>query len=435
MYHGEPGRDAVANARMERQIGTSPVENALQVLGERGFIQQCTDQEGLARLLQEQRVTFYNGFDPTADSLHVGHLLPIMAMAHLQRCGHRPLALVGGGTAMVGDPSGKSEMRQLLTKEEIERNLRGVTEQFSRYLDLGAEGAQVVNNADWLLGLGYIDFLRDIGRYFKVNEMIRAEAYRMRLEREEGLSFIEFNYQLLQAYDFLVLYRRDGCLLQTGGDDQWSNILAGADLIRRVEAKTAFGLTYPLLTTARGEKMGKTAAGAVWLSAERTSPYEYYQYWINCDDRDVRRFLALFTFLPMEEVNRLGALEGADIRQAKEVLAFETTKLTHGEEEAEKARTAARAAFGQQGTDLSSVPSSTLSAERLAEKISVVDLFCEAGLTPGRNAARRLITQGGAYVNGRQVSDVEEMVGPEAVEDGAIMLRYGKKKYHRVLID
>ncbi len=411
------------------------MENALQVLGERGFIQQCTDQEGLTRLLQEQRVTFYNGFDPTADSLHVGHLLPIMAMAHLQRCGHRPLALVGGGTAMVGDPSGKTEMRQLLTKEEIERNLQGVTAQFARYLDLGENGARVVNNADWLLGLGYIDFLRDIGRYFKVNEMIRAEAYRMRLEREEGLSFIEFNYQLLQAYDFLVLYRREGCLLQTGGDDQWSNILAGADLIRRVEAKTAFGLTYPLLTTARGEKMGKTAAGAVWLSAERTSPYEYYQYWINCDDRDVRRFLALFTFLPMEEVNRLGALEGADIRQAKEVLAFEATKLTHGVEEAEKARTAARAAFGQQGTDLSAVPSSTLSAERLAEKISVVDLFCEAGLTPGRNAARRLITQGGAYVNGRQVTDVEESVGPEAVEDGAIMLRYGKKKYHRLLID
>jgi tyrosyl-tRNA synthetase len=411
------------------------VKDALQILGERGFIQQCTDQEGLARLLLEQRVTFYNGFDPTADSLHVGHLLPLMAMAHLQRAGHRPLALVGGGTALVGDPSGRTEMRQLLSREEIEKNLCGVRQQIERYLDLGEGGGRIVDNADWLLSLGYIDFLRDIGRYFRVNEMIKAEAYRMRLEREEGLSFIEFNYQLLQAYDFLVLFRREGCLLQTGGDDQWSNILAGADLVRRVEAKTVYGLTFPLLTTARGEKMGKTAAGAVWLSAERTPPYEYYQYWINCDDRDVRRFLALFTFLPMGEVNRLGALEGADLRQAKEVLAFEATTLTHGREAAEKARTASRAAFRGQGDDLSSIPTSTLPAERLAQGLSVVDLLCEAGLTPGRNAARRLIQQGGAYVNGRAVTDAEERVGAEAVEDGAIMLRSGKKRYHRVLIE
>lgn len=409
--------------------------DAFKILGERGFVQQCTDPEGLGRLLGKGPVTFYNGFDPTADSLHVGHLLPIMAMAHLQRAGHRPIAVVGGGTAMVGDPSGKTEMRQLLSREEIGKNLLGVREQLARYLDLGEGAGRVVDNAEWLLGLGYIDFLRDIGRYFKVNEMIRAEAYRMRLEREEGLSFIEFNYQLLQAYDFLVLFRREGCLLQTGGDDQWSNILAGADLIRRVEGKVAFGLTFPLLTTARGEKMGKTAAGAVWLSAQRTSPYEYYQYWINCDDRDVRRFLALFTFLPMEEVERLSALEGAALRDAKEVLAFEATKLTHGEEEAEKARAASRAAFSHQGDDLSAVPTSTLSAERLAQGVSVVDLFCEAGLTPGRNAARRLIQQGGAYVNGCAVMDSEETVGADAVEDGAIMLRYGKKRYHRVLVE
>jgi len=411
------------------------VEDALQVLGERGFIQQSTDLEGLGRLLQEQRVTFYNGFDPTADSLHVGHLLPIMAMAHLQRAGHRPLALVGGGTALVGDPSGKTEMRQFLSREEIAQNLPGVQAQFSRYLDLGEGGARVVNNAEWLLELGYIEFLRDIGRYFRVNEMIKAEAYRMRLDREEGLSFIEFNYQLLQAYDFLVLYRREGCLLQTGGDDQWSNILAGADLIRRVEGKIAFGLTYPLLCTASGEKMGKTAAGAVWLSAKRTSPYEYYQYWINCHDQDVRRFLALFTFLPMEEVNRLGALEGAGLRQGKEVLAFEATKLTHGEEEAEKARAASRAAFGHQGDALSAIPTSTLAAKRLEQGISVVDLFCEAGLTPGRNAARRLIQQGGAYVNGRAITDAEERFGVESAQDGAILLRYGKKRYHRVLVE
>jgi tyrosyl-tRNA synthetase len=413
------------------------VEDALQILSERGFIQQCTDREGLQKLVREQSVTFYNGFDPTAESLHVGHLLPIMAMAHLQRAGHRPLALVGGGTALVGDPSGKTEMRQLLSPEEIARNLRGIREQFGRYLDLGEGGARLVDNAEWLMDLRYIDFLRDIGRYFRVNEMIRAEAYRMRLEREEGLSFIEFNYQLLQAYDFLVLFRREGCLLQTGGDDQWSNILAGADLIRRVEAKTAYGLTYPLLTTARGEKMGKTAAGAVWLAAERTSPYEYYQYWINCDDRDVRRFLALFTFLPIEEVARLGAREGADLREAKEALAFEATKLTHGAGEAEKARAASRAAFGRGGEaeELAAVPTSSLSAQRLAEGIPVVDLFCEAGLTPGRNAARRLIQQGGAYVNGRAVTDTEKRVGAEAVKEGAIMLRSGKKRYHRVLIE
>jgi tyrosyl-tRNA synthetase len=336
---------------------------------------------------------------------------------------------------MVGDPSGKTEMRQLLSWGEIENNMRGVSRQIGRYLDQGEGGARVVDNAEWLLRLQYIDFLRDIGRYFRVNEMIKAEAYRMRLEREEGLSFIEFNYQLLQAYDFLVLFRREGCLLQAGGDDQWSNILAGADLIRRMEAKTAYGLTYPLLTTARGEKMGKTAAGAVWLSAERTSPYEYYQYWINCDDRDVRRFLSLFTFLPIEEVNRLGALEGADLRRAKELLASEATKLTHGLEEAEKARAASRAAFSHEGDDLSSVPTSTLSAARLAQGVAVVDLFCEAGLTPGRNAARRLIQQGGASVNGRAITDPEERVGLDAVEDEALMLRYGKKRYHRIVVE
>jgi tyrosyl-tRNA synthetase len=285
------------------------------------------------------------------------------------------------------------------------------------------------------MNLRYVDFLREIGRYFKVNEMIKAEAYRQRLEREEGLSFIEFNYQLLQAYDFLVLYRQYNCELQMGGDDQWSNILAGADLIRRLEGKAAYGLTLPLLTTARGEKMGKTAGGAVWLSAERTSPYEFYQYWINTDDRDVKRFLAFFTFLPMEEVNRLGALEGAEIRQAKELLAYEATKLLHGDEEATKAREASKAAFGGGGVDLSAVPSSTIEAARLQSGVPLVELLCETGLTPSRGAARRLIDQGGAYVNNRKIDDVEATVGPDAVEDGAVMLRYGKKKFHRVVVE
>lgn len=410
------------------------MENVLDTLRERGFIKQCTDEEGLHKLLSNTRLTFYCGFDPTASSLHGGSLLPIMAMAHFQRAGHRAVALVGGGTAMVGDPSGKSEMRQMLSREEIAVNARGILEQIRRYLVLDDAAGVFVNNADWLLDVNYIEFLRDIGRHFRVNEMMRAEAYRQRLEREEGLSFIEFNYQILQAYDFLVLYRRLGCALQLGGDDQWSNILAGSDLIRRMEGGEAFGLTFPLLTTARGEKMGKTAGGAVWLDAGRTSPYEFYQYWINTDDRDVERFLALFTFMPMDEVRRLGALRDAEIRAAKEALAFEVTLLAHGRVEAEQARLASRAAFGGDGDDLSAVPATAIEARRLEEGIPVVDLFVETGLTDSRSAARRLIQGGGAYIGGRQIVDANQVVGMESVEDGEMMLRFGKKKYHRVTL-
>src|SRR5688500_17500942 len=278
--------------------------NILDTLKERGFVQQCTDWEALAKHLESGPARYYVGFDATATSLHAGSLVPIMAMAHLQRAGHQPIAVVGGGTTMVGDPSGKSEMRQLLTPEEIDVNAAGILGQLKRYLNLDGDRGHFVNNKEWLLPLRYVDFLRDIGRYFKVNEMIKAEAYRARLEREEGLSFIEFNYQLLQAYDFLTLYRTHNCRVQMGGDDQWGNIVAGVDLTRRVERADVFGITFPLLTTARGEKMGKTAGGAIWLDPERLSPYEFYQYWINCDDRDVERFLALFTFLPMDEVRR-----------------------------------------------------------------------------------------------------------------------------------
>ena len=410
------------------------MSNAFDILQERGFIQQSTDADAVRKLLGEKQVTFYNGFDPTADSLHVGHMMPIMAMAHLQQAGHRPIAIIGGGTAMVGDPSGKTEMRQLLSREEIERNGRGILAQLQRYLKLNGQQGLFLDNADWLLELRYVDFLRDIGRYFRVNEMIRAEAYRARLEREEGLSFIEFNYQLLQAYDFLQLYQRHGCELQTGGDDQWSNILAGADLVRRLEGKPAYGLTFPLLTTARGEKMGKTASGAVWLSAERTSPYEFYQYWINTDDRDVERFLAYFTFVPIAEVRRLGALQGAEIRQAKEVLALEATKLAHGEAAAQEAREAAKAAFGQ-GGDVSAVPTSTFPASRFEAGIPVVELFVETGLTQSRNEARRLISQGGAYLNNEPIGDAEQVVRSADVRDGAVMLRFGKKKHHRVVVE
>ena len=410
----------------------------LESLRERGFVQQCTDEPALAKLLDAGPVSFYCGFDPTADSLHCGSLVPIMAMAHLQRAGHIPTAIIGGGTAMVGDPSGKTELRKLLSRDEIAVNGRGILGQLQRYLTLDDSAGRFVNNADWLLSLTYVDFLRDIGRYFKVNEMLRAEAYRMRLEREEGLSFIEFNYQLLQAYDFLVLNRKYGCLLQIGGDDQWSNILAGSDLIKKIETKQAYGLTFPLLTTARGEKMGKTAAGAVWLSAERTSPYEFYQYWVNVDDRDVERFLAYFTFLPMDEVRRLGRAEGAALNQSKRVLALEATKLCHGEAAALKAKADSEALFpsagGTGGGDLSAIPSTEMPRADFAAGVPFVELLVKVGLADSKNAARRLVGQGGAYLNNEAVSDANLSVGESAIQDGAILLRQGKKKYHRIVV-
>ena len=410
--------------------------NVFDTLTERGFVAQTADADATRDLLEKQKITFYIGFDPTASSLHCGSLVPIMAMAHLQRAGHKPLGLVGGGTAMVGDPSGKTEMRQMLSLEAIQSNGAGLLAQLQRYLTLDGTAGLSANNADWLLGLKYIEFLRDIGRYFRVNEMVRAEAYRARLEREEGLSFIEFNYQLLQAYDYLQLFEQHQCVLQMGGDDQWSNILAGIDLIRRKHAKQAHCITFPLLTTARGEKMGKTAQGAIWLDAARTTPYDFYQYWINTDDRDVQRFLALFTFLPMEEVTRLGSAAGADLNASKEVLAFEATSLCHGAAAANEARAAARAAFGVKaggGGDLSAMPSTTVDGARLAAGISVLDLFVECGLTASKGEARRLVQQGGAYVNDAVVTEDTRKVGAADAKDGAIMLRAGKKKYHRVI--
>ena len=408
--------------------------SVLDTLRQRGFVQQCTDEAALDKLLAEASIPFYCGFDPTAESLHCGSLMPIMAMAHLQRAGHSPIAIIGGGTAMVGDPSGKTELRKLLTPDEITANGRGILGQLQRYLALDGVRGRFVNNADWLLPLKYIDFLRDIGRYFKVNEMIRAEAYRTRLEREEGLSFIEFNYQLLQAYDFLLLNQKFGCVLQIGGDDQWSNILAGSDLIRKLESKQAYGLTFPLLVTARGEKMGKTATGAVWLSAERTSPYQFYQYWINTDDRDVAKFLAYFTFLPMDEVRRLGGAEGAGLNDAKRILAFEATKLCHGEEAANKAKADSEALFAGAGGDLSAIPSSQLDRASLVPGIAFVELLVRTGLAESKNAARRLVQQGGAYLNNKPVADPNLVVKEDAIEDGAILLRQGKKKYHRVVV-
>ncbi len=406
----------------------------LDTLKERGFVQQCTDWDALAKHLESGSARYYIGFDATATSLHCGSLVPIMAMAHLQRAGHQPIAVVGGGTTMVGDPSGKTEMRQLLTPEEIDVNAAGILAQLQRYLKLDGESGHFVNNKDWLLPLKYVDFLRDIGRYFKVNEMIKAEAYRARLEREEGLSFIEFNYQLLQAYDFLTLYRTHGCRVQMGGDDQWGNIVAGVDLTRRVERADVFGITFPLLTTARGEKMGKTAGGAIWLDPERLSPYEFYQYWINCDDRDVQRFLALFTFLPMDEVRRLGALKDAAIREAKEVLAFEATTLCHGAAAAEEARNASRSAFSGGAADLDAVPTTEIAASRLAEGLPLVAFLADEGIFASRGEARRLIQGGGAYVNGEKITDPELALTSEHVQDGAVMLRFGKKRFHRLVV-
>lgn len=414
------------------------IPSALDTLQERGFFKQCTDLEGLTKLLSARQVVFYCGFDPTAESLHAGSLMPIMAMAHLQRAGHSPIAIIGGGTAMVGDPSGKTEMRRLMTREEIARNGEGILGQLQRYLDLTEGKGKFLNNADWLLALSYIDFLRDIGQHFRVNEMVKAEAYKQRLEREEGLSFIEFNYQLLQAYDFLVLCQQHGCLLQIGGDDQWSNILAGADLIRKFERKTAYGLTFHLLTTAKGEKMGKTAGGAIWLDAARTKPYDFYQYWRNTDDRDVLRFLGFFTFLPMDEVRRLGSLEGKELNQAKEVLAFEATKLCHGQEAGEQARQDSRCVFPPSGGDvgggdLSAIPTTTVARQELAAGISLIDLLMRTGLASSRNEARRLIQQGGAYVNDQPITDVAFVVGEGSLQNGGVLLRQGKKKYRRVV--
>ncbi len=364
------------------------MSNVFETLQERGFVKQFTDESALRDALNNGSATFYVGFDPTASSLHCGSLMPIMAMAHLQRAGHKPIAIIGGGTTMIGDPSGRTKERDLLPIETIVANGEGILAQLQRYLNLDGKAGLFLNNADWLLPLNYIEFLRDIGKHFRVNEMIKAEAYRARLEREEGLSFIEFNYQLLQAYDFMHLAKTHDCTLQMGGDDQWGNILAGVDLTRRIVRKTAHGLTFPLLTTASGAKMGKTADGAIWLDANRTSPYDFYQYWINCDDRDVARFLAYFTFLPMDEVRRLGALEGADLRGAKEVLAFEATKLCHGESAAQEAQNAAKAAFGGAG-DLSSVPTTEIETTRLETGYFI-------RRTDGANRPRRFQRRGAA---------------------------------------
>ena len=406
------------------------MSNVLDIFEERGFVEQMTDRAELSEAM-DGPMTCYIGFDPTASSFHVGSLVPIMSLAHMQRAGHRPIALVGGGTTLVGDPSGKTEMRRLMSREEINQNAEGIKKQLSRFIDFSAGKALMANNADWLCDLNYIEFLRDIGRHFSVNRMLAAESYKVRLE--SGLSFIEFNYMLLQAYDYWHLFKHYQCRLQMGGNDQWGNILAGADLIRRIEGEVVHALTFPLITTSSGIKMGKTHKGAVWLDPELTPPYDYYQYWINQDDKDVERFLALFTFLPMEEVRRLGSLRGEGIREAKDVLAFEATALCHGKEEAQKARNAARELFGGAGSESSeSIPTCPIGAQELERGLAAYLLFEKCGLCKTRGEARRLLSQGGGYVNGKRIDAFDQVVGSKDLASGSILLRAGKKKYVRV---
>jgi len=407
--------------------------NVFDTLKERGFIQQVTDEAALSEILKKEKVAAYIGFDPTADSLHAGSLIPIMALMHFQRHGHFPIVVLGDGTAMIGDPSGKIEMRKMLYEEQIRNNSKKIEAQLNRYLHFDEGKAAVVHNGDWLLKLNYIEFLREIGRHFSVNRMLAAESYKLRLET--GLSFLEFNYQLLQAYDFLMLFRTHRCILQMGGDDQWGNIVAGIDLIRRMEGKEAYGLTFPLLVAAGGQKMGKTARGAVWLDSEKTTPYEYYQYWVNVDDRDVKRFLAFFTFLPMSEVNRLGSLQGADLREAKRVLAYEATKITHGEAEAKAAEQAARAIFGAEKGDLEAMPTTRIAREQLDQGINVVDLFYLVGLVSSKSDGRRLIHQGGCYINDIKVASIDQRVTLSQLNNSGIILRVGQKRYHRVVVE
>lgn len=406
------------------------MKNVFDTFEERGFIEQATDPDAVRTLL-ERPVTCYIGFDPTAKSLHLGSLVPIMSLAHMQRAGHRPIALVGGGTALVGDPSGKTVTRRIMSRQEIEENAVGIKGQLSRFLDFSKGGALMANNADWLVHLNYIEFLRDIGRHFSVNRMLAAESYRMRLET--GLSFIEFNYMLLQSYDFLHLFRTYDCRIQMGGSDQWGNIVAGTDLIRRMEGGSAYGITFPLITTASGTKMGKTHEGTVWLDPELTSPYDYYQYWMNQDDADVKRFLALFTFLPMNEVEGLGSRKGADLRAAKEVLAYEATKLCHGEKEAEGARDASRRLFGEGATDIDAIPTSGIDREKLQEGVPAYILFEMSGLCKTRGEARRLISQGGGYVNNERLDAFDHRIDTLALNGGSILLRAGKKRYVRIV--
>lgn len=398
------------------------------VLKERGYIAQCTNEDEVRKMLANEKVTFYIGFDPTADSLHVGHFLGLMVMAHMQRAGHRPICLVGGGTGTVGDPSGRTDMRKMLTDEDIEYNCNRFKEQMARFIDFSDDKALIVNNGDWLRKLNYIELLRDVGPHFTVNRMLTAECYKNRMEK--GLTFLEFNYMIMQSYDFLELHRRYNLKLEMGGDDQWSNIIAGVELTRRKTGDAVYGLTFTLLTKSDGKKMGKTAGGALWLDKEKTPVYDFYQYWRNVDDADVEKCLALLTFLPMEEVHRLGSLQDAAINEAKKVLAYEVTKLVHGQEEADKAQAAAEAVFGGSGSN-ENMPTIQLTAENEGQKL--LDILVGAQVFESKGEGRRLIKQNGLSLNDAKLADPDYVLTDGDFTDGEAIVRKGKKKFYRLV--
>ena len=404
--------------------------SVFDVLQERGFIKQLSHEEEIKELLEKEKVTFYIGFDPTADSLHVGHFIALMLMSHMQKAGHRPICLLGGGTGMVGDPSGKDDMRKMLTPEFIAHNIACFKKQMSRFIDFTDDKAIMVNNADWLMDLNYIQLLREVGVHFSVNRMLAAECFKKRLEK--GMTFFEFNYMIMQGYDFWHLFKHHNCVMELGGDDQWSNMLAGVELIRRKEQKPAFCMTCKLLTTSDGRKMGKTEKGALWLDPEKTSPYDFYQYWRNVGDNDVENCLSLLTFLPMDEVRRLGALKDAEINTAKKVLAYEVTKLVHGEEEALKAQQAAEALFGG-GGNMENVP--TIEISEADKTAKIIDVLTANKVFSSKREARQMIAQGGLYLQDAAVTDPEAFLAAEMFDvEGSLLVRKGKKKYFRLVV-
>ena len=407
-------------------------ENVYDILVERGYIKQMTHEQEIRDLLAKEKVTFYIGFDPTADSLHVGHFIAMMFMRYMQKAGHRPIALIGGGTAMIGDPSGKNDMRKMMTKETIANNVASIKKQMEKFIDFSDDKALIVNNADWLLDLNYVDFLREVGVHFSVNKMLTAECFKQRMEK--GLTFLEFNYMLMQGYDFYVLNQKYGCKMELGGDDQWSNMIAGVNLVRKKARGEAYAMTCTLLTNSQGQKMGKTVGGALWLDPEKTSPYEFFQYWRNIDDADVYKCLCLLTFLPMDEVRRLSELKDSEINKAKEVLAFEITKIVHGEDEATKALEAARAVFANGGKS-ADMPTTYMEKARLEEGIDFISLLVETGLVATRSEGRRLITQGGASVNDVKETAFDRVYTTADLDaDGSLIIKKGKKGYHQVKV-
>ncbi len=404
--------------------------NVFDILKERGLIAQTTHEEEIRELLGKEKITFYIGFDPTADSLHIGHFMQLIVMKHMQNAGHRPIVLLGGGTTMVGDPTGKADMRPMISQEQIQHNADNFKKQMSKFIDFDGEKAIMVNNADWLLKLNYVDFLREVGVHFSVNRMLTAECFKTRLEK--GLSFLEFNYMLMQGYDFYKLHKDYGAIMEFGGDDQWSNIIGGIELIRRKDGKQAYGMTFTLLTTSEGKKMGKTEKGALWLDPEKVSPYEFYQYWRNVDDADVIRLLKLVTFLPLEQIAEYEKCEGAELNKVKCILAYEVTKMVHGEEEAKKANDAATAIFGG-GGNTANMPSAEIDAAKIDAGVNILDLLLEVGLIPSKGEGRRLIQQNGLSVNGEKVNDIAALIDSSCFSGGEMIVKKGKKTFLKII--